>query len=59
MPDPGDYRKSLWEPVGFPNGPTTWDDLLAGGAEIKKSKGVQMGLGHVPGDRLEHGRRAR
>ncbi len=45
VPDPGNYRKSLWEPAGFPNGPTTWDDLLKGGAEIKKSKGVQMGLG--------------
>ena len=44
VPDPGNYRKSLWEPVGFPNGPTSWDDLLKGGAEIKK-KGVQMGLG--------------
>lgn len=45
VPDPGDYRKSLWEPVGFPNGPSTWDELLQGGAEIKKSKGVQMGIG--------------
>jgi maltose-binding protein MalE len=44
-PDPGNFRKSLWEPAGFPNGPSSWDDLLAGGAEIKKSKGVQMGLG--------------
>jgi ABC-type glycerol-3-phosphate transport system substrate-binding protein len=45
VPDPGNYRKSLWEPVGFPNGPSTWDELLQGGTEIKKSKGVQMGLG--------------
>jgi maltose-binding protein MalE len=45
VPDPGNYRKSLWEPVGFPNGPSSWEDLLKGGAEIKKSKGVQMGLG--------------
>lgn len=44
-PDPGDYRKSLWTPVGFPDGPATWDDLLAGGAEIKKSQGIQMGVG--------------
>jgi len=44
-PDPGDYRKSLWESVGMPDGPTSWDDLLKGGAEIKKSKGIQMGLG--------------
>ncbi|HEV8561966.1 MAG TPA: extracellular solute-binding protein [Actinophytocola sp.] len=45
VPDPGNYRKSLWEPVGFPNGPTTWDDLLKGATEIKKSKNVQLGLG--------------
>src|SRR5262245_22424370 len=45
VPDPGNYRKSLWEPAGFPNGPSTWEDLLQGGAEIKRSKGIQMGLG--------------
>src|SRR5512132_211465 len=44
-PDPGDYRKSMWEKVGMPQGPATWDDLLKGGAEIKKAQGVQMGLG--------------
>jgi ABC-type glycerol-3-phosphate transport system substrate-binding protein len=44
-PDPGNYRKSLWEPAGLPNGPSTWDELLTGGTEIKSSKGVQMGLG--------------
>jgi ABC-type glycerol-3-phosphate transport system substrate-binding protein len=45
VPDPGDYRKSLWESVGLPDGPTSWDDLLRGGAEIKKTKNIQMGLG--------------
>lgn len=45
VPDPGNYRKSLWEPVGFPNGPTTWDELLRGSAEIKKSQNIQLGLG--------------
>jgi maltose-binding protein MalE len=45
VPDPGDYRKSLWESAGMTDGPSTWDDLLTGGAEIKKSKGVQVGLG--------------
>src|SRR5690606_18810111 len=45
VPDPGNYRKSLWEPVGFPNGPSTWDELLEGGREIKNRLGVQMGLG--------------
>ncbi len=45
VPDPGDYRRSLWKSVGMPNGPTSWDDLLKGGTEIKKSKGIQLGLG--------------
>jgi ABC-type glycerol-3-phosphate transport system substrate-binding protein len=45
VPDPGNYRRSLWEPAGFPNGPTTWEELRAGGAEIMASQGVQMGLG--------------
>jgi multiple sugar transport system substrate-binding protein len=44
-PDPGDYRKSLWSEVGFPDGPATWDDLLTGGAEIKRTQGIQLGIG--------------
>jgi multiple sugar transport system substrate-binding protein len=34
VPDPGNYRRSLWEAVGLPDGPTTWDELLEGGTEI-------------------------
>lgn len=45
VPDPGNYRKSLWEPAGFGGGPQTWDDLLAGAAEVKSKDGVQLGLG--------------
>jgi ABC-type glycerol-3-phosphate transport system substrate-binding protein len=45
VPDPGDYRVSLWQGVGLPNGPTTWDELLEGGTEIKKNKGTQLGIG--------------
>ncbi|TQM14614.1 ABC transporter substrate-binding protein [Pseudonocardia kunmingensis] len=45
VPDPGDYRKTLWTPVGLPEGPTTWDELLRGGTEIKNSQGVQLGIG--------------
>lgn len=45
VPDPGDYRKSLWEPVGFADGPSTWQDLLEGGAKIKKNQDTQLGLG--------------
>jgi multiple sugar transport system substrate-binding protein len=45
VPDPGDYRKSMWEQVGMPNGPSTWDELLEGGAAIKEQLGIQMGIG--------------
>ncbi|MBA2338295.1 MAG: extracellular solute-binding protein [Acidimicrobiia bacterium] len=45
VPDPGDYRRSLWETAGFPNGPTTWDELLEGGSAIFAEQGVQMGIG--------------
>jgi len=45
VPDPGDYRKSLWEKVGLPNGPSTWDELLRGGTEINQKQGVHMGIG--------------
>ncbi|MCC7024986.1 MAG: extracellular solute-binding protein [Thermomicrobiales bacterium] len=44
-PDPGNYRRSLWEKVEMADGPTSWDDLLKGGAQIKQGQGVQMGLG--------------
>jgi multiple sugar transport system substrate-binding protein len=45
VPDPGDYRKSLWEAADMPDGPASWDDLLAGGTKIKQTKGVQLGVG--------------
>ncbi|MEO8430772.1 MAG: extracellular solute-binding protein [Acidobacteriota bacterium] len=47
VPDPGNYRKDLWEKVGFPNGPDTWDDLRTGGRKIKESKemGNPVGIG--------------
>jgi multiple sugar transport system substrate-binding protein len=43
--DPGDYRKSLWEKVGKPEGPETWEDLITFGGEIKEKYGVQLGIG--------------
>ncbi|MCA1581455.1 MAG: extracellular solute-binding protein [Acidobacteria bacterium] len=45
VPDPGNYRKDLWEKVGFPNGPDTWDDLRIGGKKIKDSVGNPVGIG--------------
>ncbi|MDP8929001.1 MAG: ABC transporter substrate-binding protein [Actinomycetota bacterium] len=44
-PDPGNYRRSLWETAGLPDGPSTWDELLEGGARIKRDQGVQLGIG--------------
>ncbi len=44
-PDPGDYRKSLWEKAGLPNGPSTYDQLLEGGGRIKAEQGIQLGIG--------------
>ena len=45
VPDPGDYRRSMWEKIGMPNGPTTWQELLDGGGRIRREQGVQMGIG--------------
>jgi ABC-type glycerol-3-phosphate transport system substrate-binding protein len=45
VPDPGNFRRSLWEPVGLPDGPSTWDELLEGGSEIRSSQGIQLGIG--------------
>ncbi|MEZ4624823.1 MAG: extracellular solute-binding protein [Thermomicrobiales bacterium] len=44
-PDPGDYRKSLWEAAELPNGPTSWQELLDGGTRIKAEQGIQLGIG--------------
>ncbi len=44
-PDPANYRRSLWEQVDLPNGPTTFDELLAGGSRIKAEQGIQLGIG--------------
>ncbi len=43
--DPGNYRKSLWEKAGKPNGPVTWEDLVTYGGKIKKEQGIQLGIG--------------
>jgi multiple sugar transport system substrate-binding protein len=44
-PDPGNWRKDLWEQVGFPNGPDTYDDLRKGAKAIKDKFGNPCGLG--------------
>jgi len=45
VPDPGNYRIDLWTEVGFPNGPTSWDDLRNGGRRIKEKLGNPVGIG--------------
>src|SRR2546423_9187882 len=45
VPDPGNYRVDLWSQVGFPHGPDTYDDLLAGGKRIKQKFGNPVGIG--------------
>jgi multiple sugar transport system substrate-binding protein len=45
VPDPGNYRKDLWEKVGFANGPDTWEELRTGGKKIKDQFGNPVGVG--------------
>ena len=48
IPDPGDYQISLWDDVGMPAGPSTWDELYEGGRAIWQQHGVPVGLGMSP-----------
>ncbi len=43
--DPANYRRSLWEAAGMPDGPTTWEDLVTVGGRIRDEQGVQLGIG--------------
>jgi multiple sugar transport system substrate-binding protein len=45
VPDPGNYRKDLWEQVGYPNGPDTWEQLRDGAKKIKDKGGPPCGVG--------------
>lgn len=48
VPDPGDYDIAMWTEAGFPNGPSTWAELLEGGAWIRENLGVPLGIGLSP-----------
>lgn len=48
VPDPGDYDISMWESVGLPDGPSTWQELLEGGTQIREELGAPVGLGMSP-----------
>jgi multiple sugar transport system substrate-binding protein len=43
VPDPGNYRKDLWDAVGMV--PDTWDDIRVGGRKIKEKLGNPLGIG--------------
>jgi len=43
VPDPINYRKDLWDSVGV--APTSWDNILKGGAAIKKEHKIPVGIG--------------
>lgn len=43
--DCGDYRRSLWDKAGMPQGPDSWNDLLEVGAQIRDKQGVKVGIG--------------
>lgn len=45
VPDPGNYRLSLWDAVGKPEGPSNWQDLIDYGGQIFAEQGVQLGIG--------------
>lgn len=48
VPDPANYDRAMWTEVGYPNGPSSYADLLDGGAKIKEQLGVPLGLGMSP-----------
>ena len=48
VPDPGDYRVSLWKNAGYPEGPQTYADLLAGGKKIFNDTGIPVAVGMSP-----------
>ncbi|MGH8313219.1 MAG: extracellular solute-binding protein, partial [Gammaproteobacteria bacterium] len=48
VPDPGDYRVSLWKEAGYPTGPHTYADLYDGGVKIFKKTGIPVGVGMSP-----------
>jgi len=43
VPDPINYRKSLWDDVGMK--PDSWDNIRKGGAAIKKKHKIPVGVG--------------
>ena len=44
----GNYDIELWTEAGYPEGPTTYEDLLAGGRKIFEATGIPVGIGISP-----------
>jgi len=44
----GNYDIELWTEAGYPEGPVTYEDLLAGGRAIYESTGIPVGIGISP-----------
>ena len=44
----GNYDIELWTQAGYPAGPATYDDLLAGGRAIYETTGIPVGIGISP-----------
>ncbi|MCY3572767.1 MAG: ABC transporter substrate-binding protein [Chloroflexi bacterium] len=44
----GNYDIALWTQAGFPKGPQTYADLLAGGRAIYEVTGIPLGIGLSP-----------
>src|SRR5690606_13134551 len=45
VPDPVNYRIDLWSEAGMPHGPSSWDDVLKTGKQIKDKSGIPVGIG--------------
>lgn len=37
VPDPGNFHKKVWTDIGMPSGPSTYEDLVKAGPEIRKA----------------------
>lgn len=47
-PDPANYDTAMWTEVGYPNGPSTYAELLDGGMKVREQFGIPLGLGMSP-----------
>ena len=48
IPNAGNYDIALWTDAGYPDGPSSWQELLDGGRAIYESTGIPVGIGISP-----------